>query len=655
MAHAMSSVVERAVDSATGRRTSSSLPEGLDRAGLLFSTMMASRQPMFLAWGPSARLYYNDAYIPFLGSKHPSATGRPLLDVWPEIRDELAPLVERVFRGEAIQMDDIALTIDRGRGPEETHYAFSYTPVGEPGGTVLGLFCACAETTEQVRVLRLRDEAETALRESDDNYRHVVALSPQILWAADAQGHIVSAGPRWFDVTGMTEDEALGDGWARMLHPDDIASTLEAWRHSIETRRPVDLEYRLRVRDGRFRWFRAYAAPRMAPDGGVVRWYGLLEDIHERKVGEEHLRSILETVPDAMVVIDAKGTIRSFSKAAERLFGFGRTEVVGENVRLLMPEPYRSAHDGFLTRYEETGERRVIGVGRVVLGRRRDGSTFPMELSVGEVPTGDARHFIGFIRDLTENRRAEERFSQIQGELLHVSRYTALGEMASTLAHELNQPLTAISNYLRGCAPLLSSLPGQGGELVSEAIEEAAHQALRAGRIIRSMREFVTRGESRRQSEALPQLVEEASALALVGIREKGVRVAFRLDPTLPSVWVDRVQIQQVLLNLMRNAVEAMEAAPRRELTVTASSAGADLVEILVADTGPGIDPAVASKLFQPFVTTKRDGMGVGLSICRTIVEAHGGQISAMPNTEGGTVFRFTLRRSSPREIAHAF
>ncbi|MBB3949450.1 PAS domain-containing sensor histidine kinase [Aureimonas jatrophae] len=650
----MTSIVDRARHGLVDAQAEPFTPEETASAGLLFSAMMASKQPMFLAWGADAQLFYNDAYSAFLGSKHPAASGRPVLEVWSEIADEIRPLIERVYAGEAIRMDDIALTIDRGQGPEDAHFAFSYTPVREPGGPVLGLFCTCAETTEQVKALRLRDAAEAALRESDDNYRHVVALSPQILWAADENGRIVSAGPRWFELTGMTETEALGDGWTRMLHPDDIAPTIAAWTQSIEMRHPVDLEYRLRVRDGRYRWFRAYAAPRIAHDGSVLRWYGLLEDIHERKVGEEHIRSILETVPDAMVVIDEEGVIRSFSKAAERLFGLERVAVVGENVRLLMPEPYRSGHDNYLDRYKETGDRRVIGIGRVVLGRRHDGSTFPMELAVGEVATGDERLFIGFIRDLTESRRAEERFSQLQGKLLHMSRYTALGEMASALAHELNQPLTAVSNYLRGCAPILSRLPGPDGELVAEAVEEAAEQAMRAGRIIRSMREFVTRGDSRRQSEVLAQLIEEASALALVGAREKGVRTIFRLDPMLPKVWVDRIQIQQVLLNLIRNAVEAMDGSSRRELTITAIPADRDLVEILIADTGPGLDPEAAEKLFQPFNTTKRDGMGVGLSISRTIVEAHGGQIAMQPNPGGGTVFRFTLRRSPLHEIVHA-
>lgn len=650
----MSAIAERMLQSASEQGSSVADLADLTRADLLLSTMFASRQPMFVGWGRAAHLIYNDAYAVILGDKHPASLGRPLLDVWPEISAEIAPLIDRVFAGEAIRMDDIALRIDRGHGMEETHYAFSYTPITEADGRVVGMFCACNETTAQVVSQRLHEKAEADLRESDDNYRHVVALSPSILWAADARGRVVSAGPRWFEVTGMTETCALGDGWTTMLHPDDVPRTLAKWQQSIETRQPVDLEYRLRVRAGHYRWFRAYAAPRLAADGSVVRWYGLLEDIHERKVVDEHLRSVLETVPDAMVVIDASGGIRSFSKTAERLFGYGAEEVLGDNVRILMPEPYRSAHDGFLLRYLETSERRVIGVGRVALGRRRDGSTFPMELSIGEVPTGDARFYIGFIRDLTENRRAEERFRQLQAELLHMSRHTALGEMASALAHELNQPLTAISNYLRGCAPMLPTLVGRNSELVGEAIEEAAEQALRAGRIIRSMRDFVSRKESRRRYENLPQLIEEASALALVGAGEKGVRVTFDLDQTLSKVSVDRVQIQQVLMNLLRNAVEAVDGAERRDLSITARPLDDGHVEIQVIDTGSGIDPSVAGMLFQPFVTTKAEGMGVGLSICRTIVESHGGQISTMPNPGGGTVFRFTLRHSTQPETIHA-
>ena len=370
--------------------------------------------------------------------------------------------------------------------------------------------------------------------------------------------------------------------------------------------------------------------------------------------GQAHLQSILDTVPDAMVVIDEKGAIQSFSAAAERLFGYRRDDVLGQNVKLLMPSPYREEHDRYLARYRETGERRIIGIGRVVVGQRSDGSTFPIELAVGEMRSADKRFFTGFIRDLTERQTTETRLQELQAELLHVSRLTAMGEMAATLAHELNQPLSAITNFLKGSQRLLADRTDEESTLVREALEKSTEQALRAGQIIRRLRDFVGRGESDRRIESIAKIAEEASALALVGAKNQGIRTEFRLNSSTDLVLVDKVQIQQVLLNLIRNAVEAMQESRTRGLTVATAKHEDGLVQISVADTGSGISPDLAKQLFQPFVTTKREGMGVGLSICRTIVEAHGGRIWAEPNPGGGTIFRFTVRSASQEDLGDA-
>jgi two-component system sensor kinase FixL len=366
---------------------------------------------------------------------------------------------------------------------------------------------------------------------------------------------------------------------------------------------------------------------------------------------EAHLQSVLDTVPDAMVVIDTRGIMQSFSATAERLFGHTAAEVIGRNVSMLMPEPYRTQHDSYLGRYLATGERRIIGIGRVVVGRRKDGSTFPMELSVGEMRSGERRFFTGFLRDLSERQATQQRLQDLQAELIFMSRFTALGEMASTLAHELNQPLTAVASYLNGARRLLDA--GKPGDAVMarDAIDSAAAQALRAGQIIKRLREFVARGESERRVEDLRKLIEEASALAFVGAKENGTRVSFALDPQARFVLADKIQIQQVLLNLIRNAMEAMQEVATRELMLSTQLLDASTIEIAVTDTGPGMAPEVLARLFQPFVTTKAHGMGVGLSISRTIVEAHGGRLLAEANPGGGTVFRLTLKSADPEDV----
>jgi two-component system, LuxR family, sensor kinase FixL len=369
---------------------------------------------------------------------------------------------------------------------------------------------------------------------------------------------------------------------------------------------------------------------------------------------QAHLQSILDTMPEAMIVIDEHGVMQSFSSAAERLFGYSAAEAVGQNVKILMPAPYRENHDGYMQRYKETGERRIIGIGRVVVGQRKDGATFPIELAVGEMKTGEQRFFTGFLRDLTERQKTEARLQELQSELVHISRLTAMGEMASTLAHELNQPLSAITNYLKGSQRLLQGTSDERTTTVRDALTKATDQAMRAGQIIRRLRDFVSRGENERRVENIIKLVEEASALALVGVKNRGIRVTFQFDPSIELVLADRVQIQQVVLNLILNAMDAMEESDKRELMVSVTPDGDNLVRVSVCDTGLGIAPEITGQLFQPFITTKRHGMGVGLSISRAIVEAHGGRIWVEPNPVGGTIFHFTLAAVNEGDVDDA-
>ena len=507
-----------------------------------------------------------------------------------------------------------------------------------------------ASQATQCRGILIGIEQEKSIQQANSRLAAIVASSDDAIVGKTLDGLVTDwnhSAERIFgysaaEMTGRSITVLLPDGWE-----DETGSILE----KIGRGEQVDhFETRRRRKDGSIIDVSLTVSLVRDDAGRVLGVSKVARDITAAKrvqsqlaEREAHLQSVLDSVPDAMVVIDVRGTIQSFSAAAQRLFGYGPAAVIGRNVSILMPGPYSAQHDGYLARYMTTGERRIIGIGRVVLGLRADGSTFPMELSVGEMRSGERRYFTGFVRDLTERQATQQRLHEVQAELIHMSRFTALGEMASALAHELNQPLTAIANYLKGCRRLLDSGDGAAVPAARDAIERAAGQALRAGQISSRVRDFVARGESERRVENLEKLIEEASALALVGGKEAGIRASLQLDPDLHWVFVDKVQIQQVLLNLLRNALESMQDAPDRRLTITTRRVDKETAEISVADTGSGIAPDVAAQLFQPFVTTKRQGMGVGLSISRTIIEAHGGRLWAEANPAGGTIFRLTL------------
>nr|MCV4209628.1 PAS domain S-box protein [Roseomonas sp. SXEYE001] len=518
---------------------------------------------------------------------------------------------------------------------------------------------------QYVTALRERLHAEAALREAEQRSRVLLEAAPVGIALLDpATRGFVAANDR-----ACRELDYSPEEFTRLHLPDiEVSSKAGDWVGSLASGSPAiqEFEAQHRTKDGKV--LDMLVRVERVTLGTQTLLYTAWIDITERvraqqalEEGEAQLRSILATVPDAMIVIDEDGTILSFSAAAEQLFGWPSAEAIGRNVFTLMPNPDREEHQAYLSRYLTTGVRRIMGIGRTVSGRRRDGSTFPMELTVGEMRSRGRHLFTAFTRDLTERQASERRVQELQSELLHVSRVSAVGEMASALAHELNQPLTAIASSVKAALRILQAHPPSGPahmaalEKALEAMERAVGQSLRAGQIVRRLREFVVKGEADRDLEALPGLIEEASALALVGARQRGVHVTCQLAPNLPLVLVDRIQIQQVLLNLIRNAVEAMteedgpSPAPEcRELTITATSRSADEVELVIADTGPGLAPMVAAHLFDAFISTKPSGMGVGLSICRSIIEAHGGRIWAEPKAGGGTVFRFTLPAAPP-------
>ncbi len=514
-----------------------------------------------------------------------------------------------------------------------------------------GSACAGRDGPPAMRGILIDIARRKTVSEANSRLAAIVASSDDAIVAKTLDGIVTDWNRGAEAIFGYPANEIIGKPIGILLPPGQEGEEAAILGRLKRGERVEHFETRRLRRDGETIDVSLTVSPVWDESGRLVGASKVARDITAAKRAqvalaerEAHLQSILDTVPDAMIVIDPQGVMQSFSTAAERLFGYAAGEVVGRNVSILMPKSYREHHDGYLMRYLTTGERRIIGIGRLVVGERKDGSTFPMELSVGEARSAQRRFFTGFVRDLTDRQQTQKRLQELQAELIHMSRFTALGEMASTLAHELNQPLSAVANYLNGARRLLAGGQGEAIPMAREAMERATEQALRAGQIIRHLREFVARGESERQAENLGKLIEEASALALVGIKETGVRVSFEFDPRAEFVFAAKIQIQQVLFNLIRNAIEAMQDTALRQLLISTRQTDEETVEVSVADTGPGIAPEIAAQLFQPFKTTKPHGMGVGLSISRTIVEAHRGRLWAEPGPGGGTVFRLTLK-----------
>jgi PAS domain S-box-containing protein len=515
-------------------------------------------------------------------------------------------------------------------------------------------------------------QAEECLRQSEERLRLAIETTGLGIWDLN----MVTGERQWSaearELFGFAPDTKITqDLVLACIHPEDRERVI---RDVYSNVRADSLTFTntfriIRAEDGEERWLTSVGHTLVDKDGRPTRKLGIAQDVTQHIAAEEalrasqddllrqtaHLQSILATVPDAMVVSDERGIITSFSATAVKMFGYQPEEIIDTSVKFLMPLPYRDNHEGFMHRYRHTGERRITESGRVAVAQRKDGSTFPMEVHLGEMESGGERYFTAFIRDLTDRQYTEKRMQELQTELAYMSRLTAMGEMGSTLAHEVNQPLTAITGYLRGCGMILDRMDGEHVPMLRHGIEGATEEAHRAGEVIRQLRAFVARGETDQEIEDLRKLIEEASALALVGAKDKGIKVDFDLPHESPKVLVSRVQIQQVLLNLVRNAMEAMQEVEQRDLTIRAELADAGTTVCMsIRDTGTGIAPAILEKLFTPFMTTKRTGMGVGLSICRTIIEAHGGKIWAESAPGEGTAFHFTLKAVKDEELAEA-
>lgn len=376
----------------------------------------------------------------------------------------------------------------------------------------------------------------------------------------------------------------------------------------------------------------------------VFRTVSVHAAIELARAASAEMEAILSAAVDAVIVIDQSGRIEIANSSAEKIFGRSAAEMIGQNVRILMPEPYHSDHDSYLDNYLRTGHAKIIGIGREATGLRKDGSEFPIDLAIGEVAAFDGRRrFLGIVRDISARKKTEHQLEEARERLAHVARLSTMGEMASGIAHEVNQPLTAIATYANACRRILQNGRADDPDLV-EGLTQISGEARRAGEIIHRLRDMVLRRPSERRSCAINAVVLDVIRLAEVDTRQHDTRLEVQLHQVLPAVQIDPVQIQQVVLNLIRNATDAMETteSTRRLVRVRTSPARDREIQIDVSDNGIGV-PSDTSELYNPFFTTKAAGIGLGLSISRSIVESHGGRLWHSDNPGGGTTFHFTL------------
>ncbi|MBN9669361.1 two-component system sensor histidine kinase NtrB [Roseibium aggregatum] len=367
------------------------------------------------------------------------------------------------------------------------------------------------------------------------------------------------------------------------------------------------------------------------------------------KETEARLASVFDTAADGIVVINDRGQVLAFNKACERLFGYEAADLLGRDVSRIMPEGYAREHPGYLRNYLDTGERKIIGIGREVQARHKDGTVFPIELSVGEAATPCGRQFIGILRDLRSRKQIEDRLAKTQAQLLHMTRISALDEMGAAIAHELNQPLTAVLLYMQSVSRKANADKSLD-PVILDVIGKAVKEAERAGEIIQRMRHLVEKKAPQRESIDVGDLVKTCLEMAELGSGETRSFLTADLAHDLPVLQADPVQIRQILINLLRNAREAVAAQADKQVILSVCRNGGWL-EFRVRDNGPGVPDAVRERLFRAFSGAKHKGVGLGLAISRSIAQNHGGDLRLEPTSQGGGAsFLLTLPIDAPED-----
>ncbi|MDC8753983.1 PAS domain S-box protein [Erythrobacter sp. sf7] len=577
-------------------------------------------------------------------SQFPFAAGDPVgrdcSDLFTNGCELLRGYLERAIAGEIFSSEPAAPNVPDAR---KTWFRSHVGPWRDTRGNVRGAMLVCenvtAEMEQTLRSKVLRKELSLFV----DNAEGFA------LCMLDEEGKVTIWNSGAERLSGWSEAEALGQTYEFLFDPEEREQGVPLQQLELARRNGTFSDRVWRVRKDGVRFRADVMISRIEGDDLLPSGFGqILRDVSNEEFQARSLeantvllRAIMQTIPDALVVIDIEGRILLFSKAAEEMFGYEAREVMGRSVSMLMPERDRAAHDAYMSHYRRSGESRVMGRKRRLIGQRKDGTEFPHALQIAEAIGGGQRMIAGFMQDLSDEEATQAKLEELQRELAHMSRVHEMGTLASTIAHELNQPLMAVANIVQTAADILKKGDPASRMVLAEALEDAGRETLRAGDILRRLRVFLSRGELEKTLEEPCKLAEDAIYFEAAGARYRNIACAVECTtPGMPPILVDRVQIQQVILNLVKNAIQAVDADGRVVVRVVAQP---DQMRFTVIDTGPGISPDRVKRLFEPFNTTKSEGMGLGLPICRSIIEAHGGTIWYEPAPGGGAAFVFTL------------
>jgi PAS domain S-box-containing protein len=557
-------------------------------------------------------------------------------------------------------------------------------PIRDSNGNIVKWLGSCTDITDGKR-------AEEALRESEQRWRSLTEALPQLVWSAAPDGACDYFSTQWTQYTGVAESELLGWRWMDVLHPDDRQGTRQFWTDSVAGRRAYDVEYRVRRHDGVYGWFKTRGVPIRDSNDNIVKWFGTCTDITDGKRAEEALRQSEQELRKIGNELE--------KKVAERTAELRRSEAYLREREANLEEAQRLAHVGhweqdldtdrfncsnetyriFGLRPQETGVTRALvrelihpddleRVTQAAMSAQHGGPPYDEEYRVvrpnGEVrivhsrgdvmrdESGRPRRRFGTLQDITERRRAEDdlreserRYREAQMELAHVNRVATMGQLTASIAHEVSQPIAAAATSADAGLRWLAAQPPDLKE-ARDAFDHIIKAGNQASEVIGRIRALIKKVPARKASLDINETILETIALTRSELRRHCILLQTELTNGLPGIWGDRVQLQQVILNLIMNAIEAMSEVSEgsRKLLISTSQGGTpEGVIVSVRDSGPGLKPESLDRLFDPFYTTKPDGMGMGLSICRSITEAHGGRLWATANATRGAVFQFTL------------